>query len=288
MGAPYFRAEDTHCKTMDGSPLRKMKAWLPADGMPETAGRVHYAMAFAEGEHPLMDRISTGFTLRFTGVRTCAACGKKVKKFYGQGLCYPCLMAAPEASPCIIRPELCEAHLGRGRDPQWEREHHDQEHLVYLSFTGGVKVGVTRSAQVPVRWIDQGATLAVPLARVPYRQLAGAIEVDLKQHFADRTDWRKMLLVSGPEQGEELLHTARNKAAEVLDPAFAEYLLPAEPVVHLGYPLLQVPPKLVSVQLDKLPEVTGKLQGIKGQYLVWADGRVLNVRNHIGYHVQVA
>lgn len=162
-----------------------------------------------------------------------------------------------------------------------------QEHIIYLSYTGGVKVGVTRSTQVPVRWIDQGAVLAVPIARVPYRQLAGAIEVDLKRLFADRTDWRKMLcpvdLVAGAAEFEE----ARGKAIAGVDPALALYMLPGEPLVRLHYPLPPVPPKLVSVQLDKLPEVSGKLLGIKGQYLVWGDGSVLNVRNHVGYHVVV-
>jgi hypothetical protein len=27
--------------------------------------------------------------------------------------------------------------------------------------------------------------------------------------------------------------------------------------------------------------------GIKGQYLIWEDGRVLNVRNQSGVHVEV-
>src|SRR5690606_2698515 len=201
--------------------------------------------------------------------------------------CYPCLRGAPGTSPCIIRPELCGAHRGEGRDPQWELDHHLQEHVVYLAFTGGVKVGVTRATQVPVRWIDQGALLAVPIAKVPYRQLAGAIEVDLKRHFSDRTDWRRMLLLADGGAGMDPLLAARELALNGVDPAFKAYMLPAEPVFQLAYPLSNVPPKLVGVQLDKLPEINGKLQGIKGQYLVWSDGRVLNVRNHIGYHVVV-
>ncbi len=264
-----------------------MTAWLEGDD-PTTRGRtVHYALDLADGRRPLMERIGTQLTLRFTGLRTCMACGKRVKKFYGQGLCYTCLLNAPEASPCIVRPELCEAHQGRGRDVQWERDHHDQEHVVYLAYTGGVKVGVTRSTQVPTRWIDQGALLAVPIARVPYRQLAGAIEVDLKQHFADRTDWRKMLLMSGPAMGEAALQAARARTLALAAPVHRTFLLPAEPVMALSYPLVDAPPKLVSVQLEKLPVVEGRLQGIKGQYLVWADGRVLNVRNHSGFHVEV-
>ena len=264
-----------------------MTVTLEQKGGENNGGDVAYALRMASGSVPLAERISGEFTLRFTGIRTCVSCGKQVKKFYGQGLCYPCLRNAPEASPCIIRPELCRAHLGEGREVQWELDHHMQEHLVYLSFTGDVKVGVTRSTQVPVRWIDQGAMLAMPIAKVPYRQLAGAIEVDLKRLFSDRTDWRRMLLLSDLEADVEPLLAAREKAVQEVDPALREYMLPDAPMLRLSYPLVNVPPKLVSVQLDKLPEVSGKLQGIKGQYLVWSDGRVVNVRNHIGYHVEV-
>ena len=272
---------------MEGSPLRKMEVGLDEEVAEGIGGYVRYNLRMANGTVSLADRVSTDFTLRFTGEKTCVSCGKRVKKFYGQGTCYPCLRNAPESSACIIRPELCRAHLGEGRDVQWEIDHHMQEHIVYLSYTGDVKVGVTRSTQVPVRWIDQGAMLAVPIAKVPYRQLAGAIEVDLKRLFSDRTDWRRMLLLPDPEAGVQPLLMARERAIQEVDPALREYMMPNEPMLRLSYPLVNVPPKLVSVQLDKLPEVAGKLQGIKGQYLIWSDGRALNVRNHIGYHVEV-
>lgn len=270
-----------------GSALRKMKAWTSAQAGSGTPATVGYGLVLGDNMIPMAGHISKEFTLRFTGLLTCSVCGREVKKFYGQGFCYPCFMNAPEASPCIIRPELCRAHEGVGRDVQWELDHHMQEHVVYLSFTGNVKVGVTRSTQIPVRWIDQGAVLAVPIARVPYRQLAGAIEIDLKKHFSDRTDWRRMLLLSDPTAGEQALGDARDRVHELLDPGLRRYLLPPQPLVRLDYPLRDVPPKLVSVKLEKLPEISGHLQGIKGQYLVWADGRVLNVRNHVGFHVEI-
>lgn len=272
---------------MEGSPLRKMEGRAGDGGANGPMGAVQYTWRTDEGALPLSGRIGTEFTVRFTGQRTCMLCGTRVKKFYGQGTCFPCLRNAAGASPCIIRPELCGAHRGEGRDPQWELEHHMQEHVVYLSFTGGVKVGVTRATQVPVRWIDQGALLAVPVARVPYRQLAGAIEVDLKRHFKDRTDWRRMLLLAEAEAHADALLAAREQALALVDPGLRAYMLEDEPLVRLAYPLRNVPPKLVAVQMDKLPEIRGKLQGVKGQYLVWSDGRVLNVRNHIGYHVVV-
>ncbi|HRH68744.1 MAG TPA: DUF2797 domain-containing protein [Flavobacteriales bacterium] len=261
----------------DGSPLRKMLAGLD--------GQVQYALALNDGPLELAPFIGDIFTVRATGVLSCTICGKRVKKFYGQGSCFPCLQTAPEAAECIVRPELCRAHLGEGRDPDWERDHHFTEHAVYLSYTGGVKVGVTRATQVPVRWIDQGAVSALILARVPYRQLAGLIEVDLKRLFADRTNWRAMLKLVPPDH--MALREARSVARNALRDDLQQYLLPAEEPMDIHYPVLAYPPKVTSVQLDKTPEVSGRLLGIKGQYLIWEDGRVLNVRNHSGYHVTV-
>ncbi len=264
---------------MDGEPLRKMLAGLDGD-------HVNYALHMGITTLPLADRIGKPFTLRFTGARTCMSCGERVKKFYGQGLCFPCLRNAPEASECIVRPELCRSHLGEGRDPSWENEHHNQEHFVYLSQTGGIKVGVTRSTQVPVRWIDQGAVMAVLIARTPYRQLAGLIEVALKRTLADRTDWRKMLQQVQPDA--IALIQARDTALVSLPEELVAYALPEEEPRTIVYPMNETLPKVTSVSLDKIDEVSGTLMGIKGQYLLWRDGRVLNVRNHTGYHVEVA
>lgn len=262
---------------IDGSPLRKMLAAFNGD--------VSYVLTTAEGALELAPCIGRMFSMRATGGLSCVHCGRRVKKLFAQGFCYPCLMSAPEAAECIVRPELCRAHLGEGRDPEWERAHHATEHVVYLSHTGGIKVGVTRSTQVPVRWIDQGAVSAIVLARVPYRQLAGLIEVDLKRLFADRTNWRAML--NHVEPDHQALLEARAIACEALRTDLRPYLLPEERPVDIRYPVLAYPPKVTSVSLEKTPELLGRLLGAKGQYLLFEDGRVLNVRNHSGFHVIV-
>lgn len=269
---------------MDGLPLRKMISGRDGNG------KVEYALHLADRTWPMADFLGRPFTLRFTGARTCLACRKRVRKFYGQGLCFNCLRDAPEASPCIVRPELCRGHLGEGRDLEWERDHHVQEHVVYLSQTGragpdgeGIKVGVTRSTQLHTRWIDQGAVLAVEIARVPYRQLAGALEVDLKRVFADRTAYRAMLRVVQPDA--TALERARALAFAEAAPELRPYLLPDAPLTELVYPMEQDMPKVATVSLERVPEVSGTLVGIKGQYLYWGDGRVLNVRSHSGFHV---
>lgn len=268
----------------DGSPLRKMLVGLRSSAL-AGPGTVAYALYFREGPLELAPYFGHRFTMRATGVLSCVSCGRRVPKLYAQGFCYPCLMEAPEAAECIIRPELCRAHLGEGRDPEWEREHHCTEHVVYLSYTGGIKVGVTRSTQVPVRWIDQGAVGALVIARVPYRQLAGLIEVDLKRIFADRTNWRAMLK-HVPSGHDALLH-ARELARTTLRYELQEYMLPNEQPLEIAYPVLAYPPKIASISLEKDPLVTGRLLGAKGQYLIFEDGRVLNIRNHSGFHVTV-
>lgn len=266
---------------MAGGQLLKMLAGIdPAGG-----GTVRYALRIGAAHVEMEPFIGKTFTLRFTGEMTCVNCGRSVRKFFGQGFCWPCFSTAPEAAECIVRPELCKAHLGEGRDPQWERDHHDTEHVTYLSQTGGIKVGVTRSTQVPVRWIDQGAVMAVIIARTPYRQLAGLIEVELKKNFADKTNWRAMLAEVGPDADRML--AARKQALASLTYELGAYTVDDEMPMTITYPITDMPPKITSVGLEKLPEITGTLTGVKGQYLIWKDGRVLNVRNHSGYHVEV-
>lgn len=261
-----------------GEPLLKMRAAVGPDGA------VRYALPFA-APMDLMPFIGRRLTLRATGALSCVSCGKRVKKLFQQGFCYPCLMSAPEAAECIVHPELCRAHLGEGRDPEWERDHHFTAHVVYLSFTGDVKVGVTRATQVPTRWVDQGAVAALVIARVPYRQLAGLIEVDLKRVFADKTNWRAMLKEVRPDA--DALRAARAQAIGALRSDLQEHLLPEEQPIALSYPVLAYPPKVASVSFEKQPAVGGVLVGIKGQYLLWEDGRVVNIRNQSGVHVVV-
>lgn len=264
--------------TADGSPLRKMPTEL-------VEGTAHYVLRLGANTYAMNALVGRQVTLRATGVLSCVRCERRVKKLFGQGFCFPCFQNAPENSECIVRPELCRAHLGEGRDPAWESEHHNTEHVVYLSFTGQVKVGVTRSAQVPTRWIDQGAASALVIARTPYRQLAGLLEVALKEHFADRTHWRQMLRPLQPAAAE--LVAARERLLEAVPEELRAYLETAHAPQHIHYPVQEHPPKVTSVSFDKLPEVGGTLVGIQGQYLLWRDGRVLNVRNQSGVHVEL-
>ena len=143
---------------------------------------------------PAGDWVGQHVKLEFDGDIHCVATGKRIKKTYGEGLSYDAFLKSPLACPSIIRPELSRIHEGIAlRDEAWERANHLQPHVVYISQTSHLKVGVTRATNVPSRWVDQGAVGAIVLANTPYRQLAGEIEVALKEVMSDRTQWRAML-----------------------------------------------------------------------------------------------
>src|SRR3972149_10601342 len=154
---------------------------------------VQYQLPIGDERIDMNALIGKRITLKYNNEIRCISCGRRTKTSFAQGFCYPCFISSPEVSECIIRPELCQAHNGIGRDMEWERKHHLQEHFVYMAHTSGIKVGVTRSTQVPTRWIDQGASEAILFAKTPNRYLAGCIEVCLKKHVSDKTQWQRML-----------------------------------------------------------------------------------------------
>lgn len=213
------------------------------------------------------DLIGKEITLTFEGVINCVNCGRVTKNSFGQGFCYPCFMNAPQNAECILRPELCRAHLGEGRDPEWEERNHNQPHIVYMAIGAGIKVGVTRETQIPTRWIDQGAWKAVRLARTLNRYQAGVIEVDMKKHVSDKTHWMKMLK---NELAEDLdVIKVKAELLQIMNDKYNEYHSEDDNIVEINYPVIEFPTKVKSHNLDKVPVLEGKLMGIKGQYLIF-------------------
>ncbi|MCD8529023.1 MAG: DUF2797 domain-containing protein [Chitinophagales bacterium] len=209
--------------------------------------QVQYFLALENEWLPMNDLIGKEITLLFEGQINCIVCGKKTKKSFGNGACYSCFMNAPEASPCIINPELCEAHLGKGRDVEWEQNHHNQAHVVYLAKSSAIKVGVTRNTQIPTRWIDQGASEAIILAEVPYRQLAGLIEVQLKNHFTDKTNWQQML--KNMVCQDDLLQIKDDVLNHYLDESYHEFESGNDEIIQIKYPVENFPEKIKSIKL---------------------------------------
>ena len=224
--------------------------------------------------------------LTFENAIHCVVTGKKIPKAYGEGMSYDAFTKSPYAVESIIRPELSMAHLGIAlRDLEWETKHDVQPHIVYLSKTSGIKVGVTRKTQVPTRWIDQGAHEAIVLAETPYRHAAGLIEVALKGHLSDKTNWRAML--KNQNSATESLLEAKNRVQSLVPDDLQQYISKEDAVQNIHFPVLQYPSKVSSLKLDKLPVIEKKLIGIKGQYLIFDDETVINLRSHTGYRISL-
>ncbi len=244
---------------------------------------VEYILTLGTEDIRLNELLGKPVVFEFGGTIHCIRCGRVIKKTFAQGYCYPCFTTAPETSECVLRPELCRAHEGISRDMKWSEEHCLQDHYVYLALSSGVKVGVTRSSQIPTRWIDQGAWKAIRLAKTPNRYLAGCIEVALKPRMSDKTNWRHMLTNKLDENID--LAAEKERVAGLLDREFSQYITPDTEVTEIHYPVIQYPEKVKSIGFDQTGLIEEVLKGIKGQYLIFGEGFVLNIRKHSGYLV---
>ena len=214
----------------------------------------------------------------------CLNCGLN-KPIYRQGFCKECFYEVPQAADWVMRPELSQAHLGiEERDLEYEKKVQLQPHIVYLANSSNVKVGVTRKSQVPTRWIDQGAHEAIEIVEVPNRYLAGITEVALKEHVSDKTNWRTML--KNEVQDEDLV-AWRERLKQYIPAEAKDYYIASNKETELQFPVLKYPDKVSSLNLDKTPHYEGVLKGIKGQYLIFEDDTVFNIRGSEGYVVQV-
>ncbi len=164
-------------------------------------------------------------------------------------------------------------------------------HIIYLANTSALKVGITRETQVPTRWMDQGATEALPVFRVATRHISGLVEVEIAKLMADKTNWRAMLKGDGePIPLKEKIQEVMPKITEILDQVrrdHGEHTVEVlnEPIVTIRYPVTEYPTKISSFNFDKMPYVSGTLVGIKGQYLIFDTG-VINMRKFTGYVVR--
>jgi hypothetical protein len=214
----------------------------------------------------------------------CLNCGLD-KPIYRQGFCKSCFYDIPEAADWIMRPELSTAHLGiEDRNLEYEKKVQIQPHIVYLANSSNVKVGVTRKSQVPTRWIDQGAHEAIEIVEVPNRYLAGITEVALKDHVSDKTNWRTMLK---NDVVDENLMEWRERLKQFIPDEAKDYFIQTNTETNLEFPVLHYPEKPKSLNLEKEKLYSGVLKGIKGQYLIFEDDTVFNIRGNEGLVVDI-
>lgn len=251
-------------------------------------------LSVGEQELLLNDYINKTVKFEFSGEINCVHCARKIRKTYGQGYCFPCISSLAECDSCLFMPEKCHYHKGTCREPEWGEQNCLQGHIVYLSNTSALKVGITRRVNVPVRWLDQGAVQAIPIVKVSNRLMSGEIEVMLKEHVSDKTNWRTMLK-GRPESLD--LKAERNKLFPYIEemrhellkrhgPDATVELLTDSESISIEFPVSRYPEKIISLSFDKTPVIESKIYGIKGQYLFLEQG-VLNIRKFSGYKLKV-
>lgn len=253
--------------------LRKMKT--------EIDHPIQYYMLFEDDFLNVNQVLDKTLTIRFIKYQ-CLNCGED-RPIYRQGFCKSCFFDIPSAGDWIMRPELSTAHLEKeDRDLEYEKKVQLQPHIVYLANSSNIKVGVTRKTQVPTRWIDQGAHEAIEIVETPNRYLAGITEVALKKHVGDKTNWRKML--TNAIDDKDLVEW-RNKLKPYIPDEAIDYFITSNSETNLEFPVLRYPKKVKSLNLAKAQEFSGILKGIKGQYFIFEDDTVFNVRGSEGYYV---
>lgn len=274
-------------QTVASGNIRKMKTTH------STEQSVGYQLPIGDALVDMNELIGKQIGISYDGLINCVACGRKSNKSFSQGYCYPCFRKLAQCDSCIMSPEKCHFDDGTCREPEWGEANCNIEHIVYLANSSGLKVGITRGTQVPTRWMDQGAIQALPIARVATRQLSGLVEVLFKEHTADKTNWRKMLkndvevmdlaserdrLLPLVKDGIEMLRVKHGiQSVTLIDNVDAYSFL---------YPVTEYPVKVTSFNLEKTPEISGKLMGIKGQYLI-LDSGVINLRKYTAYDLKL-
>ncbi|NVK54430.1 MAG: DUF2797 domain-containing protein [Alteromonadaceae bacterium] len=260
----------------------------------DTNHQAQYQLPVGDSLLAMNELIGKTVSLRFTGAIYCVHCSRKTNKSFNQGYCYPCMRSLAQCDTCIIKPEQCHYHEGTCREPEWGEENCFSDHFVYLANTGNLKVGITRHVTdgISSRWIDQGASQATVMLRVPDRLTSGQVEKLCTQYIGDKTNWRTMLK-GAPEQQNlialkhEMLAKLEAELSAISAHKGLQVFSTVDDVSHdIDYPVEQYPVKIKSINLDKTPEFSGTLQGIKGQYWLLDEDRVINIRKYAGYDVE--
>jgi hypothetical protein len=253
--------------------------------------QVQYDLPLGDHSIALNPLMGKSIKLTYTGHIFCVHCRRSIKKSYNQGYCYPCFISLAQCDLCIMKPENCHYEAGTCREPAWGEAFCFKPHMVYLANSSGIKVGITRQTQIPTRWIDQGAVQALPIFKVQSRYMAGLIEIAIAKHVSDKTNWQKMLKnhvepVDLAAKRDELVIKCQSELAEVTQRFGKQAIefLSEERNVDIHFPVDTYPVKIKSFNFDKSPEVSGILQGVKGQYLLLDTG-VINIRKYAGYEV---
>ncbi|MFA5312363.1 MAG: DUF2797 domain-containing protein [Methanomassiliicoccales archaeon] len=177
--------------------------------------------------------------------------------------CPRCASAWIEHQQCIFEPmcngERCGSGICR------------KEHTVYMAFFGeNAKIGMTTSARLEGRGIEQGADAIVPLVRAPNRLEGRKAEKGISQllhvtQFIPRKKAVALLSDQVPWSRMEQIYK------EHLDILSEKYDVLRGPLGRLdGYPLKDIGKEKVVLR-ETVGRHSGKVIGLKGKFLVYRD-----------------
>ncbi|WGH27225.1 MAG: DUF2797 domain-containing protein [Candidatus Shikimatogenerans bostrichidophilus] len=191
---------------------------------------------------------------------------------------------------CIFKPELCTAHLNiEKKNLKKEKKFELQKHIIYLSITSNLKIGITIKKNFIIRLMDQGATIAIKIAQTPNRYLSGIIEKLCKNIINDKTNFNKMLINNFNKKKFLLLILKKKKKIKklLINNNYYKFFIENNKIYKFYYPIKKYPKKIKNIQLNKYKIIKSKLNGIKGQYLIFKNNNVLNIRNHMGNIIDI-
>lgn len=269
--------------------MQKMRTELPD----ETQQVIKYHLELDDQPLLMNELLGREIYISNLGEIHCSHCNRLTKKSFSQGYCFPCSKKLAQCDLCMMSPDRCHFHLGTCRDESFAQSVCFNDHIVYLANSSGIKVGITRSTQVPTRWIDQGAVGALAIYRVATRRQAGLIEKIFSEHISDKTNWRKMLKGEVTEANlAEIRDELNTKCQAQINELIQEHGLQSIQALDnseetvLTYPVDEYPTKISSHNLEKSAYISGVLKGIKGQYLILDTG-VINLRKYTAYQIEI-
>jgi hypothetical protein len=81
------------------------------------------------------------------------------------------------------------------------------------------------------------------------------------------------------------LISEKQKAIKLLPAELQKYKCYDDDITKINYPVTDPLQNIKSLSFDKTPDIKAILKGIKGQYLIFKNDTVLNIRKHNGYYL---
>jgi len=96
------------------------------------------------------------------------------------------------------------------------------------------------------------------------------------------------LELATPASGEIDLLKEKERVIQLLPEQFQQYKSTDDEVVEIIYPVLEYPTKVTSLSLETVPSIEMELKGVRGQYFIFENGNVMNIRSKSGYEVELS